>query len=122
MIIHYKMPKKKIYCGIGLVPKDSKLGNMVECVESNQVRYYGIKKIDPKLLEKGRKKKGPENWKRDKLVLEIKLLELKMLKIKKNYKKEKDKEKKKEMNITYKKMIEKKRFWVSIFNKKFKND
>jgi len=45
-----------------------------------------------------------------------------MLKIKKNYKKEKDKEKKKEMNITYKKMIEKKRFWVSIFNKKFKND
>ena len=39
----------KIYCGIGKVPKGSKRGSMKECVESGQIRYYGIKKIDPKL-------------------------------------------------------------------------
>jgi len=48
---------KKIYCGINNVPKGSKLGSMKECVESNQIRYWGINKIDPKLLESMKKSK-----------------------------------------------------------------
>ena len=41
----------KIYCGIGQIPKGSRLGSMKECADKNQVKYYGIKKIDPKLVE-----------------------------------------------------------------------
>ena len=41
----------KIYCGIGNVPKKSKRGTMKECVDSGQIRYYGIKKVDPRLVE-----------------------------------------------------------------------
>lgn len=36
--------KKKIYCSVGKVPKDSKLGNMEECAKKNQVRLWGLKK------------------------------------------------------------------------------
>ncbi|AYV84102.1 MAG: hypothetical protein Hyperionvirus17_22 [Hyperionvirus sp.] len=47
-----------IFCGIKKVPKGSRLGSMKECAEKKQVRYYGVKKIDAKLLEvaKGTKK------------------------------------------------------------------
>ena len=41
----------EIYCGIGKVPKGKRLGTMKECVEANQVRLYGIYKVDKKLLE-----------------------------------------------------------------------
>ena len=41
----------KIYCKIGPVPKNHRLGSMQECLDMNQVRLYGIKKIDPKILE-----------------------------------------------------------------------
>lgn len=46
------------YCGIGDVPKGSKRGSMKECVEMGQVRYYGIKMIDSKLLEASKKSKN----------------------------------------------------------------
>ena len=47
-----KQKKAKIYCGVADVPKGSKLGSMVECAKKNQVRYWGVKKIDPKILER----------------------------------------------------------------------
>jgi hypothetical protein len=40
----------KIYCGINKTPKGHKLGSMKECAEKGQIRYYGLKKVDPKLL------------------------------------------------------------------------
>lgn len=40
-----------IYCGIGKVPKNSRLGSMKECAENGQIRYYGLKKIDTKIIE-----------------------------------------------------------------------
>lgn len=43
--------KKNIYCGIGKVPTDKIRGTAKECIVTNQVRYYGIKKIDIKLIE-----------------------------------------------------------------------
>lgn len=47
-----KEPKLKIFCGITQpIPKGYKLGSMKECLEQKQVRYYGLKKIDNKLVE-----------------------------------------------------------------------
>jgi hypothetical protein len=47
-----KKPKKeKVYCGIeNPIPKGYRLGSMKECVDLNKVTYYGIKKIDPLIL------------------------------------------------------------------------
>lgn len=42
----------KIYCGIKDVPKGSKRGNMRECADKHQVRYFGLKKIDSRSLQK----------------------------------------------------------------------
>lgn len=41
----------KPYCGMGKQKKDQKLGTMIDCCESNQIRLCGTKKIDPVLLE-----------------------------------------------------------------------
>ena len=40
-----------VFCGIGKVPPKAKLGSMKECAEKKQIRYYGVKKVDPKILE-----------------------------------------------------------------------
>lgn len=46
-----------IYCGIGKVPKDKKLGSMIECAEKGQISYWGLKKIDPKVIDAVKNKK-----------------------------------------------------------------
>lgn len=46
------MSKNNIFCGIGNTPKGKKLGTAKQCLRANQVRRYGIEKIDPKLLLK----------------------------------------------------------------------
>ena len=60
----------EIYCGIGKVPKDHKLGSMKQCAEKGQIRYYGVKKVDPKMLTV-MKTKGSRGENRDKLVIEM---------------------------------------------------
>ena len=42
----------QIFCGVGDVPKKKKRGSMKECAEKGQVRYYGLKKVDSKLIER----------------------------------------------------------------------
>lgn len=44
------MPIDKIYCGIEALPKGKIRGSMKECIEKNQVRYWGLKKIDSRLI------------------------------------------------------------------------
>ncbi len=49
-----KKPKKplKPYCGIQTpLPKTKRLGSMEECLNMNKVNYYGVKKIDSRLLD-----------------------------------------------------------------------
>ena len=41
-------PYSKPYCGINKVPKGKHRGNEIECITQNQIRQYGIDKIDPK--------------------------------------------------------------------------
>ena len=54
-----KKPKKlKIYCGIEQpLPKNFRLGSMEECLNAGKVNYYGIKKIDSRLIEAKRREK-----------------------------------------------------------------
>lgn len=46
----------KIFCGAGKMPKTSRLGTSTECAEKNQIRYYGLNKVDAKTIEKTKKK------------------------------------------------------------------
>lgn len=43
--------ESKYYCGIKAVPKGQQRGSTEYCIQTNQVRYYGLEKIDPKLIE-----------------------------------------------------------------------
>lgn len=49
------------FCGIGNIPKGKKRGSMKECVEANQIRYYGLKKVDQKLIDSINSKKKIDN-------------------------------------------------------------
>lgn len=53
------MSKKdnKMYCGIGDVPKGKVRASLDYCIKNNQVRYYGLVAIDPKVLEKYKAKR-----------------------------------------------------------------
>lgn len=46
-----------MFCGVGPVPKGKIRGTAEYCASKHQIRYYGLVKIDPKLLEKIEKKK-----------------------------------------------------------------
>lgn len=49
--------RKKIYCGTKVVPVGQVRGSAKECLQSSQVRFYGINKIDPALLKQKKYKK-----------------------------------------------------------------
>jgi hypothetical protein len=40
----------KIYCGAGKIPKNKEKGTMKQCAERNQIRLFGLYKVDPQLL------------------------------------------------------------------------
>ena len=40
-----------IYCGSKKVPKNKRLGSMIECAEKGQVSYWGLKKIDTRIID-----------------------------------------------------------------------
>ena len=44
------MPKEK-YCGINKVPANMERGDAEYCLKHNQVRYWGLKKVDSSILE-----------------------------------------------------------------------
>ena len=44
------------YCGIKKVPKSRRLGNMKDCSNTHQIRYWGINKVDKLVLSKPKKK------------------------------------------------------------------
>ncbi len=93
-----------IYCGINKIPKGKRLGTMQECLEAKKVNYYGIKRIDPVLLENYTKLKKTPGKNIDKLKVRIQEIRGKLTKLKKEMDKEKDKDKKKELKIKYKEL------------------
>jgi hypothetical protein len=50
---------QKKYCGIKKTPKGKTRGNMKDCAENKQIRYFGYRKVDPKIMDiaKGKKEK-----------------------------------------------------------------
>ncbi len=42
-----------IYCGVGKVRKNARLGTMKDCADKRQIRLYGLIKADKKILNKG---------------------------------------------------------------------
>ena len=46
-----------VFCGTGKIPKGKKRGSMKQCAEAGQIRYYGLKKVDPLLVENAVKEK-----------------------------------------------------------------
>ena len=44
-----------IYCGASSLPKNHRYGTMKECAKSGQIRYYGLKKVDPKSIKASKK-------------------------------------------------------------------
>lgn len=80
-----------IYCGAKKVPKNKKIGSMIECAEKGQVSYWGLKKIDTRIMEniKSKKKLSLDKSRTNKIKLDTRLK--KMLK---DLESVKDKEKK----------------------------
>lgn len=55
-------PKKyKIYCKIDEPPKGYIRGSMNECYDAKQVMYYGVKKIDSRILKSHENKINDQN-------------------------------------------------------------
>ncbi len=102
-----------IYCGAKKVPKNKKLGSMVECAEKGQVMYWGVKKIDNRVLEnvQGQKKVSLDKARTNKIKLDTRLK-----KMVKDLENAKDKEKKQ----TLKKNIEKTKKELEKATKEFK--
>jgi hypothetical protein len=98
-----------IYCGLGEVPKKKRLGSAKECLKKNQVRYYGIKKVSQKLIDKQSKKKSKKKSdmsKRDKLVYKLKVLEFDLKALARKFKAEKSETKKDKIKAEFKKKKE----------------
>ena len=51
------MEKDNMYCGSSKNPKEKILDTPEYCVQTNQVRYYGIEKINKDLLKAPKKKR-----------------------------------------------------------------
>lgn len=41
----------RAFCGIGPIPRGARAGTMKECADTGTVGQYGMKKIDPKLVD-----------------------------------------------------------------------
>jgi hypothetical protein len=102
-----------VYCGIGKVPKKSRMGSMKECAEKGQIRYYGIKKIDTRVLETA--KQSSSMPKRDAVIKKVALYKGKVKKLRDNVEYEKDKKKLK----TFKADLEKAEKELKEYNKLF---
>lgn len=66
------------YCGSLRIPKGKQRGTPEECLLKKQIRYYGIEKIDPKILE-NRKKRKPKTEIEELLLLNRLTTEAKVL-------------------------------------------
>lgn len=67
------MPRKGIYCGIGNVPTNYKIGTMQECADKKQIRRYGVYKLDPKILLGALGVKNQKDLEKEKNKLEVSL-------------------------------------------------
>ena len=90
------------YCGIGDMPKGYRRGSMKECAERGQIRYYGIKKIDSTTIANAKAKKESPKMILSKMII----LDGRAKKLVRDYKYEKDPDKKEKIKQRVKKIEE----------------
>lgn len=96
-----KEPKLTVFCGISQpVPKGHRLGSMKECLDLKQVRYYGLKKIDNKLVDSINIKKESKSD----LMIKMAGLRGKLTKLKRDIESSKNFEEKKKIMDEYEKV------------------
>jgi len=108
-----------IYCGVRDVPKKKKRGSMKQCVEKGQISYYGVKKVDSKLLEKhlnSKKEKKDATKVLMKMAEQKGTLTAKLSKLKKAIDAEKDKKKLKAYETQKTELLAKLKDVVKLFN------
>lgn len=72
----------KVYCGIKELKNGERLGSMSECAKKNQIKYYGLKKIDSITLKKlTATKKKPTQPKKRSLLMKMVKLDVKIKKL-----------------------------------------
>lgn len=101
-----------IYCGARDPPKGKRLGSMKECAEKGQISYYGVKKVDSRLLEAMRKPKKKSKAKFtvkefEKVGEERGQLQAKVRKMEKQIEVERSSKKKKELQAEHAKLKKK---------------
>lgn len=96
---------ENIYCGIDKVPKGSRRGTMKECAEKGQIRYYGIKKVDPKIVETAKKHSRLRDETRESLVVKLMGTRGKVRSLKNKIADEKDPKEKKKLQKELDKML-----------------
>lgn len=110
----------KINCGIGELKKGERRGTMKECADKGQVRYYGLKKIDSRILNAS--KKVNKNLKsRNQLLKKIMSLKAKILSYKKKIKEEKDTNKKEVLKNKTRKIMKEYKEYKILYDKIEKN-
>ena len=93
------------YCGVGKIPKDKRRGNMKECAEQGQVRYFGLKKIDQRLIDHAKTSKKSSVSKRT-VVSKWSTLKARRKRLDGEIESTKDKTKKEQLKAEYKKVNE----------------
>lgn len=125
------MPDKtKPFCGIGNIPKGYHRGSMIDCLNNGQVRYWGLKKVDPRALKHvtetpkadRRPRKKVSDMTTRELRTEVIICKGKMRKLKMDYRDEDDEKKKKMIKQEAEKIIKKMEFLVEKFKEAEKRE
>ena len=95
----------KPYFGVGKIPKGFRRGSMKEAADAKQVRYYGLKVADTRIVENAYKKKVKDSVTLNALFQQRAELKGKLNKIKKSFEREKDPDKRKTLNDEYRKLV-----------------
>lgn len=95
----------KAYCGIsGKLPKGLHVGSMSECADANQIRRYGLYKVDSMLIRPDKAKMRKKQLEYERLRGSVLALDTKLTRLKKQFDQEKDTAKKAKMQTEGKKL------------------
>ena len=113
----------KINCGIGNLKKNQKRGSMKQCSDKGQIRYYGLKKVDKRIIDNLKKDKKMKISRGD-ILKKLTVLRVKIKNNKSKIMAEKDKEKKEKLKDKTRKIIDEynsyKKEYEKLDNKKYK--
>jgi hypothetical protein len=80
------MTENKIYYGVLPLKKNQRHPTMVEAADANQIRYFGLRKIDPLIAHSRREKKSDEKKQKQLLLDKIVKVTTKLQKLQNNIK------------------------------------